>query len=457
MPIPYTVFVDGSDLLPEHVNELFSAPKYDGQTQYLNHYPQLADASLDPNGVLKRVAAMIDPFKVQIESGISIRILGGSFRTEDDLLIVLPDEIITLPDNTTSFVYKDTAGTTAHNPSLPAIPKKRVLLARVTTASGAISAIVDYRGYDQRAVGVNPRSVRLFGGSSAVNKTPVDGETIGGMNYFRTFTVTAGRTIYIDKFAVINCQDFICDGQIIVLAAADSFTPPTYNVGKSSVITVANGTGLGTTGDVYNYLMQPYGSAGQSGAILNNDTVNNMTSVSSAKGGKGGGGLQINASNIIAFGSASVLTANGTNATNPAVNSGSTNWGVSGGGGGSGGTILLNALNTVTIAPGAVVNLRGGNGSTAFTSGGANKALGGCSGAGGFLFASSPTLPNFTGATVNLQAGTPGTSVGAEASDLQSGAGGGNATFGGVATGNSVATRTGQAGILVVSNNVPNG
>lgn len=449
MPLyPAVPFSSGDDWSPEVATLAFNQV-FDDQTQYLGHRPRIADTDLsNTTGQIKqRVAAIEEAFKVTVDSGRVLRYQSGVVRLPDGSNLTVASALVTAPDNTTSFVYINQTGSVICDTNPPAI---RVLLARVITASGAVSTIEDLRHPALRIVQPIVSAIKVFGGSNTTDKTCTANEVLDqGFYYFRDFIVPPGISVTVDKWA-----KFFCSGQVDIQGTINitqiSAGAAQYSTGVSAAqgniggltgsgIGAGSGSGAGG-GSAYPYAAQPYGSGG--GLGFANSSSNG--SVTFGNAGKGGGGLWIEAAGSVSV-SGSILAAGGS-ASAATIVSGSVN--ASGAGGGSGGLVYLSSLKAVTVTATATIDVRGSAGAAAVSNITGQGANGGSGGGGGQVVLVSPSN-NTTGATILLAGGAVGANAGT-APNLGGGGGGG---FGGQG-GQQVA---GSVGKLIVRPFVPIG
>lgn len=307
--------------------------------------------------------------------------------------------------------------------------------------------------------------VRSFGGNGGNGGTTdynsTNGATLGeGVYYYRNFTVTAGHTITVDKFARIYCSGTVTiNGQIIVTQASYGGVPGNlsfngaqggnvgFGVGRQRPLTA--GDKYGTAGTKYPWTLQPFGTGGTSG--YGSSTAPSTSDYTAGGGGNGGGGLIIEAAGAIAItlsSAGSSITANGTNGTNGTVSLGTAS--ATGGGGGSGGVVVLSSLTSITFNANsqsfAVISANGGNGGTGVTTILDGSAGGAGGGAGGWVVLTAPTI-TYSGSptpTITVNGGNGSNLVGIAGSP-GGGFGGACAGDGGVnGAGNGSAGQSGQ-------------
>lgn len=447
---PNVPFSDGDAWTPELAYAAFNSPVYDDQPQYLGHRQKIQDSELSDNAsaIKTRFTGMENALKVSVESGLTLRYQSGAVRVPDGSQFSLVGGLVSAPDNSTSYVYVDINGTVfcAVN-----VPVQRLVLAKVITVAGQVSSLEDWRSLALRAVQPLGTSIKVFGGSSTADKVCSQGEIFDlGFYYFRDFTVPAGVSITVDKWARIFCSGVVnILGTVNVTPLAAGAAPfaiyvNTNGGGGGGLSGAGAGAGSGSSaygGSPYSYGAQAYGSGGGLGFVFGNVGASTVLGA----GGRGGGGLWIEAADYVYV--SGTINAKGENGSSGSVSSGTAS--ISGSGAGSGGLVLLSSLRSVTATTSAVLDVRGGNGGTAITNITGASVMGGSGGGGGQVALISPTN-NTTGATILLSGGSRGTDVGTTPQNLGGGGGGG---FGGQGGQQS----SGSVGKLIIRNFVPIG
>ncbi|MBW4558463.1 MAG: hypothetical protein KME59_21560 [Trichormus sp. ATA11-4-KO1] len=449
---PNTPFSEGSVFTPELADLAFEAPIFDGQNQYKGHREKIRDDELsDLAGATKdRLRIVTDGLKPSVSSGLTVAYQSGTVVLPSGELLAIVSGLIVVPDNATSLIWVDSLGVIASGTIAPAI---RILIAKVTTVSGTITALQDLRFNGLHPVSPISASIKVFGGSNTQDKVCTNGEVLDqGYYYFRDFTVPAGVSITIDKQARLFCSGNVSiQGVINITTAANGARP--FSTGTISTINIGGvtGTGLGAGSGSsgagvtpYPYTAQPVGSGGGLGFAGGDSGA-----VAFGGAGSGGGSLWVEASGEITVSGS--IVAKGTDASIGFITSG-TNVLVSGSGGGSGGLVYLSSLVGVTCTNTSVIDVRGGNGASAVRVG-TGSANGGGGGGGGWLVLASP-FNNTTGATFLLSGGTPGATVGEGTGALGGGTGG---AYGGAGGGAGSTPQSGGTGRLVLLSFVPIG
>jgi hypothetical protein len=424
--LPNTPFAEGDEWNPELAYLAFNTPVFDGQTQYLGHRGKLTDAELDDSGtaIKARVAAIENGLKVSVVSGLNVSVASGTVRLPDSSTnLSIPTTQIAAIDNDTSYVFLDAAGTVKVSKSPDAI---RVMLAKVVASAGAISLVEDLRHPAAREIRPIASAIKVFGGSNTTDKTATQGEVFDqGFYYYRNFTVPAGVTITVDKFARFFCSGNITiDGTVTVTYLATGAAPNGAVAGYGGGLPGSGiGAGSGSSGSggfAYPFGAQPYGSGGGLGYSAGSGNVGY------GAGGRGGGGLWLEAAGAIEV--RGTITADGEDGLAGSILSGSC--AISGSGAGSGGTFIASSLRSVTVFPSANILLRGGKGGNATNNIGGGNAMGGSGGGGGQCVLQSPAN-NISGANINTSGGARGTDIGSNPAALGGGGGGGNGGQGG--------------------------
>jgi hypothetical protein len=434
--MPKTIFVNGSVVSASFLNAINNAifksnPSNDGEL------PLITNNDLSSNaGQLKpEWESFRDTFKVSSASGLTINYQAGTVTLPSGQISVIAAGSLLLNNNQTNYIFINELGSVA---SSLIQPQFGLPLAIVTTISGAITNIIDVR--PRFNIAPITSSIKIFGGNGdqgdySLTNTATLGE---GYYYYRNFTIQAGATLTISRFAKIFCSGTAnISGSIVVTQLASAGNMVRSNlVGTFGGIT-GSGPGAGnaaTGGNSYNYAATPFGSGGGTGFM-------NLAASSTgelAGGGRGGGGLWIEArGQVTCSGSISCVGENGKSGQLVAGTGD-----ISGGGGGSGGLILLSSLDSVVVSPTAVLDLRGGRGGDAIS----GSALGGGGGSGGQAVLISPSN-NVSGATILLAGGAFGTGIGGNG--LGAGGGGG---FGGNGGGGGVGRLAAENGALVLRN-----
>lgn len=447
---PNNPFADGDDFTADLATLAFNQV-FDGQTQYLGHRPKIADADLsDANNALKaRYTALTDALKVTTTSGLVLAYNAGLLRILDGSTIQVNAGLITIPDNTSGFVYVNNNGTVQATNGT--VPSHRMLLAFVTTSSGAVTYLFDMRALNIREILPRMDAVRIIGGVSTIAKVCTNNEVLDdGIYSWQEFTVPSGVTVFVSGFAQIYVAGNVnIAGTIIVspvVSGASGFSTPLTNaaaIGGLSGQGMGGGSGSAAGGKKYGFGVSNVGSGGGLGYAIGATTA--TASVAFGAGGLGGGGLRIESSANISI--TGTITANGGNGGTGSIVLGQAR--ITGSGGGSGGLVYLASLYTITVGATATISVNGGVGGNAVRAlpSGDAGCQGGSGGAGGHIVCVSPSI-NTTGATLLINGGAMGTNLGATPADLGGGGGGG---FGG----NGGNQSAGSSGKITYRNFIP--
>lgn len=410
---PDVPFVDGQVWSPDLAYLAFHQSFGDSLDQdILGNHPGITDAQLSTTGVLSRVNVITDSLKPTNPLGLTVAVASGVIRSNHQSVITIPQTNVLVPDNNTSYVFIRSGGLVPEVDTR--MPTVAVPIARAVAAGGVITALTDLRQSSYRHIDVSPDTTLVFGGQSTIDKVCTAGEVFDqGIYYFRDFTVPSGVSITVDKYAVIKCSGrAIIDGTIDVPATIPGgieWSGNNYNLGTNTYVFPRKGFGLGAYG-VYAYGLQPYGSGGDTGQIFIAAGSTAPTAWATGRGGRGGGGISIQASQGIEVGGS--INCRGGNATNSSI-VGASSWVISGCSGGSGGYVNLTSPTSILLKPGSIIDVKGGNGGNASISAGfVSNAGSGGGAAGGVVVLQAPSGSiNTTGSTITLTGGTSGNFV----------------------------------------------
>jgi hypothetical protein len=341
---------------------------------------------------------------------------------------------VSLPASSTSYIFVNASGTVASSTSYPTLG---LILASVLTTASQVSTVTDLRPrYEVKPI---QEFVKILGGTGGEGAfSPVANQTLSaGLYYFSSFTVPSGVTVTIDKFARIFVSGNVeINGTITVTPAAVAASSFLSNVNDGG-FSGFTGSGLGNNRGVYNFAVQPFGSAGQNGVLGTQAGFSGLGKPGA--GGPGGGGLWIEAAGSIVVGSTGIVSADGGNGGNAELSPSATGLAASGGGGGSGGTLVFSSGTSVVISSGAVVRARGGNGGSPVNGWTPAIINSGGGGGAGQLVVIAPTInivatPQLTGGSPVSNSATGGYTNGtlsATSPNIGGGWGGGNGGAGG--------------------------
>lgn len=414
---PDTPFVDGQVWSPELAYLAFHQSYGDSLNQtYLGNHPGITDAQLSDgaSAIKTRVSNVLNPLVITTVSGLTVNVGSGTVSLTDGTLVAIAATNLVMPDNATTYIYVDSTGTLTFGSSIPVICYP---IGRVITSGGAITSTLDYRSLAIRRVAPRPYSIKSFGG---VNSTDIVCTALtdlsDGLYYCRDFIVPSGVSItvpgYLRIYASRNVQ---IDGTLTVNPISDGGVSNLYSPDTTAGFRGYNrGSGLGSTGNTYQWGFQNYGSGGVSGEGFCNNAA---TFLAVPGGGKGGGLVLIEAAGTIT--GAGTISCKGSNGnggytyingsptnTTPGYFEPTTSASIEGGAGGSGGFISLSSLTGVTFT--GTLDVRGGNGGLSMTNITGHFAGGGCPGAGGVIVITSPSY-NVSGATLQVAGGSFGT------------------------------------------------
>jgi len=354
-------------------------------------------------------------------------------------------DLITL-NTSGAIVY--TAGTANATPVPPEIPANQVPIAVIYVAASATN-IPDAAIYDVR-ITVQDNSSFYAGDGSDGALTVAAGTTTltTPIKQYSSISISNGATLTFSgsygKYFIYCTGDAQIDGNITLTAPAGTL-PTTFDASNATAANIrAKGAG-GISKTKYALYLQP----SQMKLPAEGGTA------AAGAAGEGGGGaagaagtsraiiLYLYVGGKLTYGTTATCTGNGTNGTNGGA-SGSTAGG-GGGGGGAAGAIIMLVKGDGTVSAGCVISLQGGNGGNggagssvpgASTGGGGggggasyagdggdggnggtqassgtSDGAGGGSGAGGLWFCVCGGQYTNSG-TINVAAGTPGTTTG---------------------------------------------
>lgn len=420
---PNQAFSEGDSWSPDLAFESFKAPYFDNQTQYLGHRVKMTDGEMsdDPGAIKARLAAITSGLLVSQTTGLTLAYTSGIVTLPDGGLQTVQSGLVAVEDNTTSYIWVNDLGQ-VQSGLVP--PVRRVMMAKVVTVAGLVSSLQDLRAPSIYRVLPLTASIKSFGGSNSTDKVCTQNESFNqGYFYYRDFTVPAGVTIQVNKYARFFCSGNVrIAGNIVVAAANAGASSQAATINRSNALGGLRANGLGNNGTVSPWGAQPYGTGGNHGQ-MSSFASNPEAWAYTGDGGAGGGCLWVEAGGDIRVSGG--IYVKGTNATlggaDPAFpgagNPGIPNQQVyiGGAGGGSGGLILLSAVSTIVVEPSAVLDVAGGHGASgcnfmpasSVTNGGSFGAIGGAGGSGGYVILLAPGV-NATGATINLLGGNTG-------------------------------------------------
>lgn len=427
-----TTFSNGTIVTAAFLNAInnpvfVDAPDDDGEIAKISN----SDLSTASGQILPEWTTFRDTLKVTEGAAAgSVNYTAGVVTLTDGTIQAIQSGTIAgLAGTATHFIFVNDSGVVTSSTTRPTIG---LVMAAVATSNGVVGAITDLRPRFE----VKPRqeAVRVFGGNGDQGAGPSTTQTLSqGLYYYSEWTVPAGVTITIDKFAQIYVSgDVTINGTIQVNQATPGpGTFFTFNDGGG--FSGLPGAGLGNTRNSYPFFVQPFGSAGQNGFMGLMGVSGNARP---GAGGPGGGGLWIEAAGKIVISNTAIVRAIGGQGGHAGWQSGEAV--ASGGGGGSGGTLVFYSLESIQIANGAVVQVRGGDGGNADIGFVPDVVVcGGAGGAGGQVVFTAPVIQNLASSpAINVTGGTAGLHQASEtdprtAVNVGGGIGGGNGNLGG--------------------------
>lgn len=473
-----TVFAPGSTVTSTFLNAInnpvfVDTPAADGEIEKIKN-SALSDAA----GQIKQEwTTFRDNLKVSAGSGLSVTYSGGAVTLPSGVILtVSPGTLGSLANNAVNYIFVDQSGTLGTTTTYPVVG---LLLAAVTTVSGAVTVVQDLR--PRFSVMPIASAIRVFGGTNLTDKSCTNGEVLDqGIYYFKNFTVPAGVSITVSYSCTIYCSGNVdISGTVNVVPMG--LSPSQVGVVLNGLATTQDGnasTGLGSKGVAYPWGAQSWGTGGKQGAVTCWASSGNIQGWYGVPG-DGGGAFWVEAAGAVSV-SGSIL-AKGADGGRGAIGNSQTPGSIQSGvfamvggtGGGSGGLIYLSSLSTVTVTASGTLDVRGGNGSNAVANNNGNNgvALGGLGGGGGYVVCVAPTI-NTTGSSILLTGGTWGQPAGvgfsitsniitltnpnSASGNALGGAFGGNSGSNTYTTTTQVTLAAGGTGKLVIRNFVPN-
>jgi hypothetical protein len=432
-----TTFVNGTTVTSDFLNAINSLAFDDQDLD--GHHAKIVNSDLsDAAGQIKpEWEGFRDTFKVTAGVALAATYKGGAVTLPNGTVSVIAPGTVALADNATNFIFISSTGIITSSTIRPLMA---LLLAQISTVSGAISgSVVDLR--PRFIIAPRQDAIRSFGGSGGEGNYTLSGTATfdQGEYYFQDFTIQAGAVLTITGGAHIYVAR---NASIAGTVNVNTATNGGAGFGTNAIGTIGGLSGAGTgggsgtgVGQAYSYVLTRHGSGGGSGFCSLGASSSGLV----AFGGKGGGGLTIEAGGSISV-TGAIYIKGGAGGTGSVTGTGSS----SGGGGGSGGLLLLKSLISVAISAAATIDVRGGNGGD----GVGTSARGGGAGAGGQVVLISPSN-NTTGSTILLSPGTDGSDTG---TGIGGGTGGGFGGFGGQ---RGAASAT--SGQLILRNFIPVG
>ncbi len=422
--VPDVPFTDASLWTPELGYFAFQAPVFDDEVGLLGHRQRILDSELSnqPGQLKDRFTRIADGLRpIRPATGRLVTIRSGVVTTADGLNVTIPQTVLQMPDTGTVTIFVDQNGVLSFAAVAPVICE---VIATVTTANGEITNFIDYRDVAIRPVLPLVSAIKVFGGTNSIDVVASQNDNYrDGVIYCRDFIIPAGVTVSVDRYLKIVCSGtFRVQGTMVITAGLSPGVNPfgVIRANDMNLVTPNVAPGLGSTGRSYPWAAGGFsgsgGSAGQSQARQTTTTVWTV-----GRGGDSGGTLIVEAVNVEVTGNGSIQ-ANGSDgaegnctlAVNPGFRNSTDYCQIGGGGGGSGGLVHLSAYRSITVAPTANIQVRGGTGGRGFVnaSNGLGVSHGGRPGSGGYIVLMAPSI-NVSGANLDRSPGNHGEAVGA--------------------------------------------
>lgn len=442
-----TVFVPGSIVTSEFLNlvnnPFFSDTASDGSIPKIT-WSDLSDA---PGEIVADWAAFRGAFEVSINAGLTVTVAAGVLSLPTLAPVAYPEVNYLLPDDTISYLYFDVTGTLSDNTVRPSIG---YVIAKVTTSSGSVTNIEDYRPIAITAT--RPELTRCFGGQGSEGVVILSNPTdLTGDHYFESLVIDPGVTVTAEGYCHIRVAGSVTiSGQIIVNPRTPGGAGYLGAIACPGTLPSSTGAGLGGGTQFTGSAASPYGywngagSGGASGAVRGSLQNPGATypadsgfsnSISVQPGGNGGGVLIIEAGGPVHLNNC-ILSANGESANDAPQPTTSLQQYIiiSGAGGGSGGLISVSSAESILVEDGSALQVSGGAGGEGNIT--ANRindfvAEGGGGGSGGYIVFHAPSVTQGL-ATYAIDGGAAGADVGGSINQFASIEGGGGASFAGI-------------------------
>lgn len=407
--MPKTTFSPGSVIDSQWLNAIQNLNFLGNDVN--GSYPPITDDSFSSaaGNVKPEWRTFRDALRVTATSqtGLSISYQGGAITLESGLISTIAPATIVVADNVVTFVFINSAGSVATSTTQPS---RWFPMARVTSAGGNVTAIVDLR--ERFRIAPISRAVAAFGsGGFEGDLTISTNQSLSGVRYLRNFTIDSGATLTVNGgFLQIKASGNITINGIINVAAIVSGGVGITGVLNANVQYFGEpGSGLGRSGGINlpPPLAYPYqasaglGSGGSVGFIGVGSA--GAAQVTSSKAGNGGGAIWLEAAGTITING--TIVCDGSAAIAPSIGATSVSVACSGASGGTGGTIWLGSLTSIQVGAAAVLQVRGGASSPGARAN-ATNTIGGTGGAsGGYLVLFSPSTNVNALAQLNVQGG----------------------------------------------------
>ncbi len=139
-----TLFYDGITQVNAAFLNAINNPVYRSKPERDGEFPLISDSdlSVEPGQLLPSWKEFSEAFKVGVSERLSVAYNGGVYRVTGGTPTIVNPGRINLPDNSSTYVFLSLQGQVAQSSDFPALGK---ILARVTTVSGSVARIEDFR------------------------------------------------------------------------------------------------------------------------------------------------------------------------------------------------------------------------------------------------------------------------------------------------------------------------
>lgn len=450
-----TVLTPGSVVTAAFLNAL-NNPQFDG-LDLDGHRAPITDSELDPGGLIGRVAAQQDALKVTALTPTSVRVAAGAVSLPTGAVQTIATTDFTALQNGSYFVQVNSAGVPVIG---TAVLPVSLVLAAVEVNGTTNPTITDYRA---PIVPVRPNLTPVFGGTATTNlvvRSAGANETVGDTAYVtgtlsspallastlqvKNLTIEAGAYATAAGYSRVEASgDVTIAGVLTVTPRINGGQGFTGTVRCPSNVYAQPGAGFGGASGhnagapaTYDYWVSMVGSGGASAFCKASATLTAFSdftdsiSCTIGNGGKGGGGLLIQAAGTVTL--SGTITANGEAAQASTYSSGlgaNQFLLIGGAGGGSGGRIIVQSATTVNIGLSTVLSANGGAGAVGYVTPAQSASYtcrGGGGGGGGFIMVNAPAVTGFVAASGNFTAsgGNAGANTGTGGNTLAGSPGG---------------------------------
>ncbi len=169
-----TVFYDGITQVKAAFLNAINNPVFREKPERDGEFPLIADTDLStaPGQILPSWREFADGFKVQSNDRLTVAYNGGIYRLAGGEPQILAPGLITVPDNSQVYIYLNVQGVIAQSSDYPSQGK---ILAKVTTASGSVARIDDFRArgiLELASASFMPSDSKLIGSLEALHGAP---------------------------------------------------------------------------------------------------------------------------------------------------------------------------------------------------------------------------------------------------------------------------------------------